>query len=233
MLCAIFAGDAKILRILLDRRADPNYKLQGLSDLGYFDGQTLLMAATKSGQEPSILTALLELRADVNATTRIGLPCVALVRSPGQVTALMAARADLHSPGIPFGLTPIAGACVWACPETIATMLAARCDPNFTPRGIGYGPLHALCLQARTAGRSSALEVAKVLIAGRADVNARAEPVGLFKFACLGAQARASLRGGLGSCSWARVAEACSLPPGFVVCPAMPDHCIYIYILIG
>ena len=197
-LCAIFAGDVGMLRLLLENRADANHRLHGLADLGYYDRQTLLMAATKSRQKPEMLSTLIEFRAEVNATSRIGLSCAAVVRSPGQLRALMEGRADIHTPGEPFGLAPIAGASVWACPETIAVMLAARCDPNFTPRGVGYGALHAVCLQAR--GRSTAVEVAKVLLDGRADVNSKAAPVGFFKVACLASRACAALKG-LGSCS--------------------------------
>ena len=92
VLCAAFAGDAKILRALLENRADANQKLYGLSDLGFYDGQTVLMAATKSRQTPEVLSTLIELRADVNAATRIGLTTIALVRDPGQLGVLMEAR---------------------------------------------------------------------------------------------------------------------------------------------
>ncbi|CAE7327132.1 unnamed protein product [Symbiodinium sp. CCMP2592] len=198
ILCAVFAGDAKILRALLENRADANQKLYGLSDLGFYDGQTVLMAATKSRQTPEVLSTLIGLRADVNAATRIGLTTVALVRDPGQLRVLMEARADIHTPGRPFGLSPLAGAAVWACPETISAMLAARCDPNFTPHGVGYGPLHAVCLQARNSRR--AIDIARILLSSRADVNSRAAPVGVFQLGCWIAQARVAMRG-FGHCS--------------------------------
>ncbi|CAE7838245.1 unnamed protein product [Symbiodinium microadriaticum] len=208
VLCAVFAGDAKILRALLENRADANQKLYGLSDLGFYDGQTVLMAATKSRQTPKVLSTLIDLRADVNAATRIGLTAVALVRDPGQLRVLMEARADIHTPGRPFGLSPIAGAAVWACPETIAAMLAARCDPNFTPQGVGYGPLHAVCLQARNSRRAT--EIARILLASRADVNSTAAPVGVFKLVCWLSQARVAMRG-FGHCSIV-VRTAAALP---------------------
>ena len=43
-----------------------------VSRMGYFDSQTPLMAALKSQQEPRLIEALLELRADLNAASRSG-----------------------------------------------------------------------------------------------------------------------------------------------------------------
>ena len=54
-LCAVFAGDSDMLRVLVEQRADPNGKALGLEDLGYFDTQSLLMVAAKSSQTPGLV----------------------------------------------------------------------------------------------------------------------------------------------------------------------------------
>ncbi|CAE7865948.1 unnamed protein product [Symbiodinium necroappetens] len=181
LLCAIFAGDVRMVKLLVEHKADVNRRLMGLNSLGYSDTQTMLMAAIKSHQDPEMLSALIELRADVQATTRVGLGCAYLVRAPGQLKVLIEAKADLHTSHLPMGLSPLCGAAVWSCPETVAEMLHARCDPNPKPTGAGYFPLHAVALLSR--GRACAVDVARVLLEGRADPNARSLPESKLLFA--------------------------------------------------
>ena len=76
VMCAVLSGDVGVLRLLAQSRADMNHKMHGLSELGYYDTQTLLMAAAKSHQDPSVLIALIELRADANGRARTGLPAL-------------------------------------------------------------------------------------------------------------------------------------------------------------
>ena len=99
------------------------------------------MAAAKSRQAPEVLTALMELGADVNARSNNGMNCAFLARSPEQVKVLMRFKADLHSHCDPLGLTPLSGVAAMASPETVKAMLEARCDPNPAPRGVGHGLL--------------------------------------------------------------------------------------------
>ena len=49
--CAIMAGDVDMLKILVEHRADPNGRIRGLAELGYYDEQTPLMVAVKSYQD--------------------------------------------------------------------------------------------------------------------------------------------------------------------------------------
>ena len=84
-LCAVISGDAQMLSRLIQRRADVNYRVSGLSDLGFYDSQTLLMVAAKSHQSAEVLSTLLELRADVNARDRSGLNSAFYARSAQQV----------------------------------------------------------------------------------------------------------------------------------------------------
>ena len=93
VMCAVMSGDTKMLKLLAQCRADMNHTLQGMGDLGYYDTQTVLMAATKSQQHPSVLQTLIELEADVNARARTGLVALYMCRSPNHVKALSLPKA--------------------------------------------------------------------------------------------------------------------------------------------
>jgi len=196
MLCAIFAGDVQMVQRLVECRADVNARMKGLNHLGYSDTQTLLMAATKSNQKAELLQALIDLKADVHARTRVGLNCSFVVRSAEHVEVLLKARADLLSECLPMGLTPLTGAVVWSTHETVLAMLEARCDPNPPHRGVGYGPLLGLTfLRARMSLDSA--ELAMTLLRFRADVNAKATPADSFRFIVKAANLHAAIMGGL------------------------------------
>ena len=51
ILCATLAGNLEMLRVLVQNRADPNGRCDGLVNLGYYDTQTVLMVAAKSHQD--------------------------------------------------------------------------------------------------------------------------------------------------------------------------------------
>ena len=133
------------------------------SSPGYYDTQTALMAATKSRQDPSVLAAMIELRADVNARARTGLVALYMCRSPAHVKVLLEHRADMPH-------YALSGAASFGGPETVQALLSHRCDPNQTEEN-RYSPLHAIALFSR--GNCWALETAKLLLAQRADVNVR------------------------------------------------------------
>ena len=173
VMCAVMSGDTGILQLLAQSRANMNHTLQGMGDLGYYDTQTVLMAATKSRQDPSVLAALIELRADVNARARTGLVALCMSRSPAHVNVLLEHRADMPH----FVLTCVSS---FACPDTVQALLAHRCDPNQTGDpsvGPGYGALHAVALFSRRNRR--AVDTAKLLLAHHADINARKEISGI------------------------------------------------------
>eukprot|EP00913_Durusdinium_trenchii_P007873 g7387.t1 len=50
MCCAVMAGDTKIIRQLVEHRADANARLSGMGDMGYYDTQTVLMMAAKESR---------------------------------------------------------------------------------------------------------------------------------------------------------------------------------------
>ncbi|CAE7633847.1 unnamed protein product [Symbiodinium sp. CCMP2592] len=189
VMCAVMSGDTKILKLLAQCRADMNHTLQGMGDLGYYDTQTVLMAATKSQQHPSVLQTLIELEADVNARARTGLVALYMCRSPEHVKVLLEHRAEMPH----FVMTGVAS---FACPETVRALLSFRCDPNQTgdpSSGPGFGPLHAVALFSRRNRR--AVATAKLLLEHRADINARKEISGILMRQHLHARAHLAVKG--------------------------------------
>ena len=161
VMCAALSGDENMLRILAKGGADVGHTLSGLSDLGYYDTQTVLMAATKSKQEPSVLATLVQLRADINATARTGLYALFMCRSPEHVRVLLECRAEMSD-------SALSGAAMFGGPDTVQLLLACRCNPAAARES---SPLHALTMNARP--NRKAVEIAEMLIASNADVNAR------------------------------------------------------------
>ncbi|CAE7888746.1 ANK2 [Symbiodinium microadriaticum] len=185
VMCAILSGDTGMLTLLAESRADMNRPMYGLSDLGFYDTQTLLMAATKSRQDPAVLTRLVELRADPNGRARTGLSSLYMCRSPGHVRALLEQRADVaHS--------ALNGAASFAGPDTIRELLKHRCDPSDIGTG-RYGPLHAVALFSRS--NRHAVETARLLLENRANVNARSTPHGEFLWECRKARVQVAVLG--------------------------------------
>ncbi|OLP98573.1 hypothetical protein AK812_SmicGene18923 [Symbiodinium microadriaticum] len=193
LLCATFAGDVNLIHNLVYMEADVNLRLHGLEHFGYFDGQTLLMAAAKSHQPARVLAALIELAADVNSAAPNGTNPAYMMRSPEQMHVLLNARADLHSPCLPLGLAPLTGVASFSSTETVAAMLQARCDPNPSLQGIGYGPLHGATFFSRS--NRHAEGTVKLLLAHAADANARAKPQGNYSWICALARSQCAVAG--------------------------------------
>jgi len=179
LFCAVLSGNAPMIQCLAEKRADVNYRITGLNDLGYYETQTLLMAAAKSHQEPEVLFTLISFRADVHARARSGISVTFVVRSPGQVTTLLAARADFGGPG---SVPALNGAASRANTETVRALLKCRCDPDF-PVDAKYGAIHALALFGR--GNPMATSNLKLLLEHKALVNRRARPSGQMAEECL------------------------------------------------
>ncbi|CAE7562776.1 unnamed protein product [Symbiodinium pilosum] len=185
VMCAIFSGDNGMLHTLAQCRADMNQPMHGLSDLGYYDTQTTLMAATKSHQDPSVLITLIELRADANGRARTGLPAVYMSRTPGHVKALLENRAEIMH-------AALNGTASFAGPETVQELLKFRCDPALVG-GTRYGPLHAVALFSRSNRR--AVETATLLLEHHADVNVVSRPSGSYLRECWQARLKISVLG--------------------------------------
>ena len=188
MLCAVLAGDVNIMQQLVERRANPNARVCGLWDLGYFDTQTLLMTAVKSSQDPDVLSALMSMHADPNAVSRSVGTAAWHAQTPGQVKTLLEYRAQLQL----VGTQPLNGVAGRASPETVNSFLESRCDPSYRPKE-GYLPLHAVGMLGR--GNPHACDTVRLLLSFRADVNAQTDPQGSLYWACVWSRVHVSLWG--------------------------------------
>ena len=141
------------------------------------DGHTPLMVAAHTNQDPSVLSTLIELRSDVNATEEFGLVLSHFIKSPGQARVLAQAKADLTSGG-PLGSGPLVTVSAWSSCETVAAMIACRCEVNAQEEF--FSPLHTVS----TTSKQHAAEKAQLLIGLRADLDKRASLSGsVFKAA--------------------------------------------------
>ena len=141
------------------------------------DGHTPLMVAAHTNQDPSVLSTLIELRSDVNATEDFGLVLSHFIKSPGQVQVLAQAKADITSGG-PVGSGPLVTVSAWSSCETVAAMIACRCEVNVQEEF--FSPLHTVS----TTSKQHAAEKAQLLIGLRADLDKRASLSGsVFKAA--------------------------------------------------
>ncbi|CAJ1380800.1 unnamed protein product [Effrenium voratum] len=187
-LCAVFAGDSDMLRVLVEQRADPNGKALGLEDLGYFDTQSLLMVAAKSSQNAKVLSTLLQLGADPNLHSRAGLTPAYLAHDPTHVHVLLEYKADLMNCVIP----PLLGAVGRASSATVRALLESRCDPSETSRD-GFAALHAVPMFGGS--NPHACETIRLLLSFRADVNSPAAPAGRMYRVCLRGQVYTTIWG--------------------------------------
>eukprot|EP00435_Cladocopium_sp_Y103_P059907 s1461_g21.t1 len=168
--CATFSGDVKMLRFLVQQKADVNESfVQGLAELGYPDNWNLLMMALESRQSPEMIRTLLDLGLDANSSTFEGITCSSFAKSPAHVTELLRGRADLHRCGVPLGMVPIAKVAGMANLETLQKLLELRCDPNPPMQGLGITPL--LSAVALSRGNSHSVEMVRSLLEARANPN--------------------------------------------------------------
>ncbi|CAE7655219.1 unnamed protein product [Symbiodinium necroappetens] len=203
LMCAVLAGDANMVRTLVRLGADVNQRVCGLAEFGYFDGETVIMAAVKAHPSADMLSLLIELKAEVQKPASNGLTTAALVQSPEQVHVLAGAKADLDRGAHPMFLRPLTGVATRASAETVAAMLSARCNPNPELGGIGHGPLHSLSIVAHT--NADAAETTRLLLAHRADVNAQIRPRGRYRLLCAAARAACMVHGFKNSSTTIRV----------------------------
>ncbi|CAJ1372287.1 unnamed protein product [Effrenium voratum] len=218
LLCAVCIGNIPMIRLLVEHKADVNCRLRGLGDFGYFDSQTPIMTALKTYQESSVVSTLIELRADVHAESRVGYTCGMLARLPEHVHALAEAKAELS------GTNAICGAAAHAGVATVRAMLQCRSDPNIhtaAGRDGRESPLHSLALLGR--GNPEAADIARLLLANRADANLPTIATGRLYLTAMLAQGLTSLWG-MENCS--NIIRLLASYPGITPlgCAALTGH---------
>lgn len=193
LICAVLSGDCRMIRILVEAKASVEMKSEGLSKLGHVDGLTPLLIATRSKQDGEVLSALLELQADVHAVDPKGFNAASLVQTGAQVKALLAARADFHTPRGSLNVAPLSIATAFADAETVQELLKLDCEVN--PKACA-SPLH----YPATWSVESSVEKAKLLISHKANLNAKMASWGQFGCVCSCMRLSANIWG-LESCS--------------------------------
>ncbi|CAK9114344.1 Serine/threonine-protein phosphatase 6 regulatory ankyrin repeat subunit B (PP6-ARS-B) (Serine/threonine-protein phosphatase 6 regulatory subunit ARS-B) (Ankyrin repeat domain-containing protein 44) [Durusdinium trenchii] len=179
LLCAVLSGDVQMIRTLVESMADVNLRCYNLEKIcRQPSGHTPLMIAARWKQDPAVLQTLIELRADLTAGSRFGSQVAHWVQLPGQVQVLAAAKVDLESMGC-FRHPPLVSVACWAGPDTVAEMIAKRCEVN--PTNAGVHPLHSLT----ACSKRQSVEKAQLLLEHRADVDAQVSTAGTGIFACM------------------------------------------------
>eukprot|EP00438_Fugacium_kawagutii_P019774 Skav203664 [mRNA] locus=scaffold2755:109678:111372:- [translate_table: standard] len=160
VLCATFAGDVEMVRLLVQKKADLNVDSPDLDELGYSNDWNLLIMALE-------IRALLDLGIDANSSTFEGSPAAGFVKSPEHIQEMLRGGADFHLPGMPLGLTPLAKVAGRSNIETVSALLRLRCDPNPPMVGLGIQPLISAVALSR--GNPRCVEIVRLLLENRAD----------------------------------------------------------------
>eukprot|EP00438_Fugacium_kawagutii_P022445 Skav227532 [mRNA] locus=scaffold3314:47557:68952:+ [translate_table: standard] len=150
-------SDVGLIRALAENRADVNHRVKDLAELGYFDGQTLLMVAAKTRQKLGIGHSPLhhaavfsrgnpwalesDHRADVNAEAQpsgrvrwFTLAAQAYVGLMGEVRSPISYRAFAHIPKA----TPLLEAAWTGDTQLVKLLLEAKAD--LKPNEFGHLP---------------------------------------------------------------------------------------------
>jgi ankyrin repeat protein len=177
---ALFAASHKgrldMVRVLIAADADVNATTA--------NGSTTLMGAAMSGN-PQVVRELLAAKADVNARTNNGTTALNAAAQEGHldvVRALLAGGAHVNATAVD-GHTALMIASRGGHPEVVRTLLAAGADVN-ARKDNGETALIAVCTsysdwsalggaKVPAATESERLEVARVLLAAGADLNAK------------------------------------------------------------
>ncbi|CAK9018298.1 Homeobox protein Wariai (Homeobox protein 1) (DdHbx-1) [Durusdinium trenchii] len=179
VVCAALAGDAELLKSLLEACCPVDKPVKGMPEIGVVRGLTPLhLTALQGWRSPKVLELLLEARSDPNLSAS-GVPPLACCRTARDVQILLNFRADLNGQYAPLHVSPLALASGEPTkPEVIAKLLESRASPNGPLRARGLSFPHALCFVAM-----NALSIAKLLVEAEADINAQSTAGGIFRAA--------------------------------------------------
>ncbi|CAK9022058.1 unnamed protein product [Durusdinium trenchii] len=181
LLCACLSGDLQLVKTLLQQEGlNLHTPLKSMMQVGIAEGLTALHVLLMHGWRcPGVLEVVLEAKADVNLVSK-GIPVLAYCRSSEDVELLVKHQADVNKAAPPLGVPVLALATGENCkPEVIDSLLEARADPNGRSGGIGATqPLALLSMNA--ASNPHAMEVAKMLVLAKSDINQVCRASGLF-----------------------------------------------------
>ncbi|CAJ1453667.1 unnamed protein product [Effrenium voratum] len=181
MACAVLSADAEMIRVLCSEGLDVNRFDGAIPEVNIFQAMSPLMLATMLGwRNETVLLALLDHKANVDATTEFGSPLLGWCKSERTVDLLIHHRADVNQQKESVFLPPISSACENAAPTSvIRSLLEHKACVN--PRKNGLGSAHPLAFLAMRPENSKSLEVAKLLLDARADVDLQYRAAGVWR----------------------------------------------------
>jgi len=218
MACAALSGDANMVSQLCDAQLDVDRFIGTLPEVYIMESLTPLMLTMWLGWRcHKVANALLERRANANATTAVGgEPVLSFCKTPAAVDLLVQHRADVNrQQGGHFKLPPITAACGRSAPTSvIAALLKHGADVN--PRRGAAACNHPFVGVAnRWTMSESSTEVAKLLLDARADVNAQRHGSGIGRLWELTCRGLVMLRGSKAPKVTQFFAEWSTTPLGF------------------
>jgi len=186
VLCAALAGDGKLVSKLAELSTDVNQRLHvSVVELGLREGMTPLMVTNYCNPSVEALAALIDARAELNAT-HLGTTALGFsLRNASAVDLLLARRADLELRSSFRNTTPLMTVLFRADVvelDVVKLLLHRLADVNPPLKGLGLSPLHILAVFGDRP------DIAELLLNHRADINAQARPTGLTLAYCRACQ---------------------------------------------
>ncbi|CAE7602263.1 ANK2 [Symbiodinium pilosum] len=180
--CATLAGDADTISIFSKAQA-PSKPLKGLLEVGVPNGYTPIYLAVRYAWHcPAVLDGLLEAKADANAIDVPGIPVLALCVTVRDVVKLVEHRADVNKRSAYIKVPVLSLACNACAPlAVVAKLLELGADVS-PPTVGGFGTAHPFAHLALTAAvNPHCLEVARLLVAERCDINQQCAAGGMWR----------------------------------------------------
>ena len=173
MACAVASGDAAMIYALADLGVSPNWHLKPVLDVRIMSSLSLIhLAVDVSWRKPKVLEALLEVKADPNTCDDVGYPLLGFCRTTRDVELLVSHRADVNRRNPPSNQLAISVACEYCAPPAVVAKLLECGSPVNPPPVGGLGCPHPLSFLSMWASANpNCLEVARVLLNARADLN--------------------------------------------------------------
>ncbi|CAE7418562.1 ANKRD50 [Symbiodinium sp. CCMP2592] len=165
--CAVGSGDTEMISSMVQAGAPMETRFSDMPEVDLWAGFTpLFLAAMRAFRSEDTLLQLLRLRADPNATCKMGTVAVGTCYTASAVSLMVEHRAEVNLCKPPSMCSPLATlAGRGAQPEAVATLIALRAEVNCK----GCTPLTTLAFMFQ--GHTHALDTAQVLLDAKADVN--------------------------------------------------------------